>query len=751
MTTDVITRVRDVVGTSPPRPDGVPKLTGQFEYVSDLTLPDTLWGATRRVETPRARIVGVDVRGALAVPGVWAVLLQSDVPGHPYQGQIRKDQPVLAENEIRHWGQAIAVVAAEDSDTAHRAAQAIEVELEDLEPVLDLVEALERNQVFRHVPVHRGDPTVRGEVAVIGYYETGPVDQAALGTEAGLAIPDGQGGVDIWGPSQWIHVDHPQIADCLGLRAEQVRVHPVGLGGAFGSREDLSVQVHLGMLALHTGRPVRMVLDRQESFAAHVKRHASRMWYRHEAGRGGDLVKVEATILLDGGAYMTTTDAVIANAVYFAAGPYRCPNTFVEGYALRTNHPPSGAMRGFGANQVCFAYEAQMDKLAAALGMDPVELRVRNALAPGDRLPTTGQVLREPLPTAEVIRSVAALPLPDEPADDPLHLPGGTGLTTDVGAVVRGVGYAVGIKNLGFAEGFDDYADAKAVLSAKGLEIHTAAIEVGQGMVTILGQIARTVSGLDRVAVVFDHTGTIGSAGSTSASRQTQMAGGAVHRAVAQLRDRILKQTGGDRLSDEGVWANDRLVMTLDEVCAGASISEEVRFRHPPTRAPDEDGQGELHADFCVAAHRAVVDVDPELGLVRVVRVDTAQDVGKALHPQQVLGQIEGGIAQGLGMAYLEELTFREGVATNANFTDYLLPTILDMAEVEAVLVEQEGGWGPFGAKGFAELPSVSSGPAVVAAIRAATGRDLSRIPVRPQDISGISPSSTAPPIPVPG
>lgn len=730
--------VRGGVGESVPRPDGVPKVTGTFDYVSDLYADDMLWAATRRAKVPRARLVRVDLTGALAAVGVRDAIAQADVPGTPYQGQIVSDQPVFAEGEIRHWGEAIAVVAADDPETARRAAAAVEVQLEDLEPLIDLEEALEAGEVFRAVRVRRGDPDVRGAVVIEGTYETAMQDQAPLGTEAGLAVPDGQGGVDIWGPTQWTHVDHRQIVACLGVADEDVRIHPTGIGGAFGAREDLCVQTHLALLALRTGRPVKMVYDRTESFAGHVKRHSARMWYRHEADHEGTLVRVDARLLLDGGAYHMTSDAVIANAAYFAAGAYRCENTSVDAHVLRTNHPPAGAMRGFGANQVCFAVEAQMDLLAVELGIDPMELRLRNALGRGDRVATTGQTIDYPLPTAEVIRSVLSVPMPDEESgDDALSLPGGTGLTTRRDHVTRGVGYAVGIKNLQFSEAFDDYADAEVELSSAGVVVRTAAIEVGQGMVTVLAQIARSVLGIEDVEVEFAHTGAIGSAGSTSASRQTQMSGGAVFAAATALRSRLIEIGGGDDLDAEGVWRTGELVTPIEDLTRAGPVTENVRFRHPETEHPDEDGQGNPHVDFCVAAHRAVVDVDAQLGLVRVVRIDSAQDVGRALNPQSVLGQVEGGIAQGLGLAVMEEVVLEGGVVRNPNFTDYLIPTMLDMGAVESVLVEEPSPWGPFGAKGFAELPTIAATPAIVAAIRAATGRALTRAPVRPEDIVG--------------
>ncbi len=737
MTSTTETRIQGGIGQSVVRPDGIPKVQGDFAYASDLQDGAMLWGATRRSPHSHARITRIDIAPALAISGVFAVLAHEDVPGRPTVGQINPDRPVLAGDEVRYWGQPIAVTAAEDIETARRAAAAIIVEYELLDPLTDLVDAQEQGEVFRHVRSQRGDLDRHGNVVIEGYYEMGTQDQAALGTEAGIAFPDTEGGVDLFAPSQWIHEDHGQIVASLGLRDDQVRVHPAGVGGAFGSREDLSLQVHLCMLALHTGRPVRMVYDRQESFAGHVHRHAARMWYRHEADAEGNLVRVEAKLLLDGGAYTETSPAVIANAVYFALGPYRCPTVVIDGYAVRTNNPPSGAMRGFGAVQTCFAHEAQMDRLAAELGMDPLELRLKNALRRGDQLPTSGQVITEPLPTVEVIEALRALPAPTaEIVDDPRHLPGGTGLTTTADRVLRGVGYAVGLKNLAFAEAFDDYAEARVVLTPQGAEVHTAAIEVGQGMVTVLQQIARSVLGTEHVAVLFDDTSMIGSAGSTSASRQTQMAGGAVYAAAIAVRAAALQRGAGDDLDASGVWRDGSLVATMEELCSAGPLDELVRFRHPETEEPDENGQGNVHVDFSVAAHRAVVDVDPELGLVRVVSVDAAQDVGTVLNPQSVVGQIEGGTMQGVGLAVMEELIFDRGIVRNANFTDYLLPTFLDAPPVVPILIEEPGSWGPFGAKGFSELPTISSAPAVVAAIRAATGKALNRVPVRPEDIA---------------
>ena len=610
---------------------------------------------------------------------------------------------------------------------------------EELPPLVDPEVAIDSGEIYREMSVRRGDDTVEGMVVVEGFYETATQDQAPLGPEAGIAIPDGRGGIDLYATTQWIHVDHRQMVACLAVEPHEIRCHPAGIGGAFGAREDISLHIHLAMLALETGRPVKMVYDRSESFVGHVKRHPSKLWCRHEADADGRLRKVTTRLIFDGGAYAHTSRAVLANGAFFTVGPYRCENVFVEAAAVRTNNPPAGAMRGFGTVQTCFAYEMQMERLADALDLDPLEIRRINALRAGDPMSTSGQIIEGSLPSLQVLDAIEHIPLPpDGGDDDPRLLPGGTGLTTSPSNVVRGVGYALGLKNLAFSEGFDDFSEARVVLTPAGVEVHTAAIEVGQGLVTVCQQIARTILGTEKVAIIWDDTSKIGSAGSTSASRQTQMTGGAVHAAAVGLRDAILEAHGADELQADGAYRNGSLVASIDEICADGPVEHHVTFRHPETELPDENGQGNVHAGFVVAAHRAVVDVDPELGLVRVVSVDTAQDVGRALNPQAIVGQLEGGIMQGMGFAVMEQLVVEDGIIKNPTFTDYLIPTFMDAPTVETRLIEEGDHWGPFGAKGIGESPTISSTPAIVAAIRRAIGKDLTRVPVLPEDIVGV-------------
>src|SRR6476469_8251686 len=379
-----------------------------------------------------------------------------------------------------------------------------------------------------------------------------------------------------------------------------------------------------------------------------------------------------------------------------------------------------------------------MDKLAAALGIDPVELRIANAMRPGTRMPT-GQVVPEPAPVAELLERVRAMPLPAPPAEggrDLRELPGGVSNTTHGEGVRRGVGYAVGIKNIGFSEGFDDYSSARVRLSIDDgeplVEVHTAAVEVGQGLVTVQAQIARTELGVERVAVLTADT-RVGSAGSSSASRQTYVTGGAVKAACEAVRDKLLA-LAAERLGRRPASFADALA-TLPEILGHDVVEETIEWHHRETFPLDENGQGDAHPQFAFSAHRAVVDVDCDLGLVRVVDLATTQEVGRAMNPQALEGQIEGGTAQGLGLALLEEIQVRDGVVLNASFTDYLLPTILDMPPMRIEVLEHADPESPYGLKGVGEPPNISTPPAVAAALRDATGRALTRIPVRPEHI----------------
>ncbi len=751
------------VGTNARRPDGIPKVKGEFAYSSDLWAEGMLHGATVRSPHPYARITSIDTAAAKSMDGVRAVLVADDVPGSKVYGMEHDDQPVLAWDVVRYHGESVAIVAAEDPETARRAADAVVVEYEVLDPVVDPEFAISGDapelhpgtgNITRHVKIRHGEQDVSAPVVVTGRYEMGMQDQAFLGPESGMVLPGEDGGVDIFVATQWMHVDRGQVAKCLGLPEEQVRITLAGVGGAFGAREDLSMQVHASMLALHTNRPVRIVYSREESFFGHVHRHPAWMEYEHGATEEGDLVYVKVRVLLDGGAYTSSSTAVAGNAGRFSIGPYECPNATIDSIVAYTNNPPCGAMRGFGAVQVALGHEAQMDKLAAKLGMDPVDLRIRNAMSQGSVMPT-GQVVHNPAPVRELLEAVRDAPHRELPvvaereAVDIRQLPGGAANSTHGEDVRRGVGYGIGFKNVGFAEGFDDYSTARVTLSrgADGpiVSVHHAAAEVGQGLVTICMQIARTELPVGP-AIVLPADTQVGSAGSTSASRQTFMTGGAVKQSCELVRDELLVRAAehvgvardGLRLADDGTIRNLADGILLDDVTEllATPIEVEREFRHRETFPMDpQTGQGNADVQFAFAAHRAVVDVDAGLGIVRVLDMATAQDVGKAMNPQQLEGQIEGGTSHGVGLALMEEIQVVGGKVRNPSFTDYLIPTVLDMPTVQMTIMELGDPEAPYGVRGVGEPPSISSTPAIAAAVRDATGVDITRVPIRPDDI----------------
>jgi CO/xanthine dehydrogenase Mo-binding subunit/aerobic-type carbon monoxide dehydrogenase small subunit (CoxS/CutS family) len=713
------------VGESARRIEGEPKVHGTYQYAGDLRVEGMLHAATLRSPHASARILAIDTSAALRSPGVAAVLKADDLPARTTFGLEFCDQPVLAADIVRYEGEPVAIVAAETADQARRAVELIEVEYESLRVLSDMEQALDDDaprvhdfgNVLRHVHILHGDPeAAEADVWVEGYYETAMQDQAPLGLEAALAVPEEDGALHLHANTQWLHMDRQQIVPCLGLPEEKVRLTLAGVGGAFGSREDIHTQIHTCLLAHATGRPVKSEYGREESFRGHVHRHPARTWVRYGATHGGQIVAADVRLLLDGGAYASSSPAVLANAATFAAGPYDIPNIRVEATVVYTHNPPCGAMRGFGAPQVCFAYESAMDELASKLAVDPVDLRLQNALRTGSVLPT-GQKLTGSAPVREVIEACRAIPLPEAGPN-------------------QAIGFALGFKNVCYSEGFDDAAEATVTLRpgpyGAVAEIHTAAVDAGHGVHTVIAQIVRTELDAAEVVVLPPDT-EVGSAGSSSASRQTTMAGGAVLEACRALR-RDLRQRGGK----------------LD-----APISATAVYHHRPTDTFDEDGQGDIHVAFTFVAERALVELDRELGSARVLEVGVAQDAGKVVNPQAAEGQVEGAVAMGLGLALTEEVRLEGGLIRNPSFTDYLVPTALDVPRVTTVFVEEPEPDAPYGVKGIGELPTIAVTPAIVSALRVVAGRPLNRVPVRPEDLVGVRPPAVTvgrPPAPdVPG
>jgi len=738
------------LGVSLQPADVTAKASGTFPYAADLWAEGLLWAAVLRSPHPHARIVSIDTSPAAGMPGVHAVVTHADVPGDASHGRRVADRPVFAKDLVRHHGEPIAAVAADHPDTARLAAAAIAVEYEVLEPVTDPEQAFAAEplhpdgNLVRHIPLSFGDPEAIGDVIVEGLYRIGRQDPAPIGAEAGLAVPRPDGGVEIYTASTDPHTDRDLAAACFGLEPERVKVVVTGVPGAMGEREDPGMQLPLGLLALRTGHPVKLAATREESFLGHAHRHPTLLRYRHHADAQGKLVKVEAQILLDAGPYADSSAETLAAAVSFACGPYVVPHAFIEGWAVRTNNPPSGHVRGEGAMQVCAAYEGQMDKLAAKLGIDPAEIRMRNALATGDLLPT-GQTVTCPAPVAEVLQAVCDAPLPDLPADEPEEdwlLPGGPEGAGDPAAVRRGVGYALGMVHMLGAEGADEVSTATVKVTGPVATVICAAVETGQGFTTLARQIVQDVLGIEEVHVAPVDTDQP-PAGPASRGRHTWVSGGAVERAAKMVRTQLLQPLAHKfgmstellTIADGKITSYDGVLSTtVEEALEGKELWATAQCRPHPTEPLDETGQGDAFVGLAFCAVRAVVDVDIEIGAVRVVEMTVAQDVGRVLNPRQLRTRIESGIAQGIGAALTENLRTSRGVIRHPDLTGYALPTAVDVPDIRIVkLVEERDVVAPFGAKAASAIPVVTSPAAVAAAVRAATGRPVNRLPIRPQ------------------
>jgi CO/xanthine dehydrogenase Mo-binding subunit len=738
------------LGVSLPPADAVAKAQGTYPYAADLWAEGLLWAAVLRSPYPHARITSIDTSEAASMAGVRAVVTHEDVPGDASHGRKVADRPVFAKDTVRHHGEAIAAVAADHPDTARLAAAAIRVQYEVLEPVLDPGEAFGApplhpdGNLIRHIPLAFGDPSAMGEVIVEGVYRVGRQDPAPIGAEAGLAVPRPDGGVELYVASTDPHTDRDLAAACFGLSTDRVKVVVTGVPGAMGDREDSGVQIPLGLLALKTGCPVKFVATREESFLSHAHRHPALLRYRHHADTEGRLVKVEAQLLLDAGAYADTSSDALAAAVAFAVGPYVVPHVFVDGWAVRTNNPPSGHVRGEGAMQVCAAYEGQMDKLAARLGLDPAEIRMRNVMSTGDLLPT-GQSVTCPAPVGELLKAVRDTDLPPLPMDDDESswlLPGGPEGAGEPGAVRRGVGYGLGVVHMLGAEGADEVSTATVRVHDGMATVICAAVETGQGFATLARQIVQEVLGVEEVRVLPSDTDQP-PAGAGAHGRHTWVSGGAVERAAKMVRTQLLQPLAAKfGMSPELLTINEGkitsydgvLSVTVEEELAGKELWATAQCRPHPTDPLDDTGQGDAFVSLAFCAVRAVVDVDIEIGSVRVVEMAVAQDVGRVLNPAQLRARIEAGITQGVGAALMEDLRSPRGILKRPNLTGYALPTALDAPDVRIVkLVEERDVVAPFGAKAVSAVPVVASPAAVASAVRAATGRPVSRLPIRPQ------------------
>ncbi|HEY77268.1 MAG TPA: xanthine dehydrogenase family protein [Thermoflexia bacterium] len=738
------------VGRSVPRVDARAKATGEALFPGDFSMPGMLHAKILFAGRPHARVLHIDTAEAEAVPGVVAILTAKDVPVNEYGLQI-PDQPVLCgpgsskpgADVVRFVGDQVAVVVAETEEAAARARDLIRVEYEDLPVITDPFEALKpdapqiheyrqpseihpeirtEGNLICHHQIRKGD--VDGawsqcDVIVEGQYRTPPQEHAYLQPEAGLAYIDEEGRVTVVVGGQWTWEDQHQIAHALDLPPEKVRVVYPAVGGAFGGREDMSVQIVLALAAWKLRRPVKIVWSREESIIGHCKRHP--MWFRCKWGatRDGKLVAAEVQVVADGGAYCYTTNKVLGNVTVTCTGPYEIPNVKVDVDGVYTNNPPSGAFRGFGAPQAIFAAEMQMNKLAEALGMDPVELRMRNLLREGS-LTAMGTPIPGGVGLVEVTEQ-CALAAGWRRTEEGWRKPEAGGKRQGAGSEAtrkRGIGIAVAFKNVGFSFGYQENCWARVELRG-GAEIEEAILyigtaDVGQGSHTVLRQMAADALGVDLERVrleVADTATSPNSSGSVSASRMTFMAGNAIRGAAAKALER---------------WrAEDR-----------PAIGEHTYLAPKTTPFDPETGYGTPNFAYGYVAQAVEVEVDTETGQVHVLRVVCADDVGKAVNPRLVEGQIEGGVAQAVGWATMENFIVQEGRVLTDRLSTYLIPTALDVPErVESIIVENPDPRGPWGARGMGEMPFIPLAPALVAAVHDATGVWFDELPLTPERV----------------
>jgi xanthine dehydrogenase molybdenum-binding subunit len=743
------------IGHSAVRPDAVAKATGEAKYSADLFFDGMLHGAVLRSEHPHARIVRLDVEAARSAEGVRIVLTAADVPGSRVHGLVVEDWPVFAWDKVRYVGDALAAVAADTPEAARAALDMIHVEYELLPVVTDPVRALDAGAPLVHdggnllseAKVLRGDveAAFRQAAAVVEHvYHTPANDHAFLEPETSVAVTDGDGGIIVYTGSQIPFADQKQTAASLGLPLEKVRIIQAAVGGAFGGKEDISTQIHAALLAQATGRPVKLTFSRRESMRVHPKRHATRIWLKTAADAQGRLLAVQARIWGDTGAYGSLGPHVIRRAATHASGPYAIPNADIISYTVYTNNPPAGAFRGFGATQAQFAAECQMDLLAEKLGISPLEIRRRNALRVGS-VTAVGQTLRESVGLPETIEAaVAAFPEAQALAD-PMRT---WQRVKPAGSKVRGWGMACAFKNVGLGGGVADSAGAELELGLDGiLEVRVGAAEVGQGIVAVSSQIAAEVLSVkpEDIRVVIGDTLRTPDGGATTGSRQTFITGNAVRLAALDLRG-ALAQTAAEQLdaSPEAITFAESQVQgggqqislrNLAEMALREGRSLVIRRVYTPPRTVPLGQEGDAHFAYGYATQVAEVEVDLDSGEVRVLRVAAAHDIGKAINPQSVEGQIEGGVVMGIGLALKEELVLDGGRLVSDSLAKYKIPTTQDVPEIVPILVEALSEEGPFGAKGVGEIPSIPTVPAIINAIYDATGIRFSRIPVRPQSL----------------
>jgi CO/xanthine dehydrogenase Mo-binding subunit len=731
-------------------------ITGRARYCADINIPGTLVGKLFYSKYPSARVTRLDVSKAQSLPGVVAVLTHHDIPGENSYLYVYDDQPLLVSDVVRYQGDILAVVAAEDEDAALAALDLIEVEYQVLPGIFDPITAMqpdsprvwaEKGNLVVHTVNEQGDIKAgfdQSDIIIENTYTTQRVEHAFLETESALAYIDEDGTLVVYASTQAPHNDRKQIARALALPENQVRVIVPYVGGAFGGKMEANVQIHAALLAYKTRRPVRIQRTREESILTHVKRHPMVIHYRTGATKDGLLTAAQLKIITDTGPYMNAGEEVLSSSIVLGFGPYNVPNTYSEGYLVLTNNPICGAMRGFGLPQVNFAYEQQMDELAHALQIDPAEIRLRNGMMSGSRLPA-GPVVMDGRAMKVCVKEAMRVSGWNE-RESIGRQPGEK--------LRRGWGMACSLYSTGYGAGVPDYASASLDMSADGsVLLRTGASDMGQGIHTVLSQITAGLLGVNQssIKVVRPDTQVTSDAGPSVASRATYMSGHAVISAAKPIRNSLLEvaaeATGLNKdllsLRDGHLWAEgEKLPFTVANLAAkalamGFQMHSEGFYSTRIAGDSTDDNNLDNTEPFTFAAHVAQVLVDIETGVVQVENYYTVHDPGRLINAEGGSGQIAGGAIQGLGYSLMEDLVVDHGCIQNKSLKSYLIPTSKDIPEIKIDVVEFPYEYGPLGAKGLGEIPTAPVSAAIANAVADAIGARIHQLPITPERVLG--------------
>lgn len=752
--------VHKSVGHTHLRPDGIEKVTGKAIYTDDLVFDGMLYAKARRAMIPHGFLKKLDISKAKALPGVAAVLTAEDIPGEHNHGLVIYDWPVMVGigERVRYVGDAIAIVAAETQEIADQASALIEAEF-DLQPVITnpvqarqegVPQIHEKGNLLKHIKVRKGDMEAgfaKADVILEHTFHTPTTDHAFIETECSIGVPLPNGRMEIYVGSQIPYQDRTQVARAMGWPEERVRIVGQLMGGGFGGKEDVMGQIHVAMLANVTQRPVKLLFDRHESLLVHPKRHATQIRVKMGAKKNGRLVAVDTELYGDTGAYASLGEHVMTRATTHSAGPYDIPHVRADCYAMYTNNPPAGAFRGFGVTQSAFAVESMMDMLAEKLNLNPVELRRMNSLHVGS-ITNTGQELRESVGLMECIDKVDAEmrkdnPLPFKPIVDPVQP-----------NLVRAWGFAAAYKNTGLGGGAPDISNAEVELYDNGkLEVRSSSAEMGQGLVTVMQTIVAEEMSVapEQVRVLVMDTDLTPNGGPTTASRQTYVTGNASRYAAKTLRDAITAMLAEKYdVRPEQIRFEDGIVYASGNSMTFAEVAKEMKamgqqpralyeYEAPKTQPLGmltEDGKyGDMHFAFSYGVQATEVEVNKLTGEIRVLKVISANDVGMAVNPLGLQGQIEGGVMMGLGNCLTEEFIVENGNVVTDHLARYRVPGIMLTPEITSIIVEHPTAEGPYGAKGVGEICSIPTTPAITNAIYNAVGVRVDNLPVDQEKI----------------